>query len=72
MEKVAEKKQTVQKFSKEQYIQWYESMLLMRRFEERAQQAMISSRRYVVFATYILARRQLRPVRLARCARMTI
>ena len=44
MVKVAEKKQAVQKFSKEQYLDWYHSMLLMRRFEERAQQAYIQQK----------------------------
>jgi pyruvate dehydrogenase E1 component alpha subunit len=44
MEKVAEKKQPVQKFTKEQYLQWYEQMLLMRRFEERAKQAYIQQK----------------------------
>src|ERR1700679_2785008 len=44
MVKVAEKKQAVQKFTKEQYLKWYESMLLMRRFEERAQQAYIQQK----------------------------
>jgi len=44
MEKVAEKKQSAQKFSKEQYLSWYETMLLMRRFEERAQQAYIQQK----------------------------
>ncbi|HTB06489.1 MAG TPA: pyruvate dehydrogenase (acetyl-transferring) E1 component subunit alpha [Bacteroidia bacterium] len=41
MEKVASKKTNAQKFTKEQYREWYEKMLLMRRFEERAQQAYI-------------------------------
>src|SRR5277367_3934943 len=41
MEKVAEKMQSAKKFTKEQYLWWYETMLLMRRFEERAQQAYI-------------------------------
>lgn len=38
MEKVSVKKTNAVKFSKEQYLKWYEDMLLMRRFEERAQQ----------------------------------
>ncbi|HTB31167.1 MAG TPA: pyruvate dehydrogenase (acetyl-transferring) E1 component subunit alpha, partial [Bacteroidia bacterium] len=38
MEKVSEKKKNTLKFKKEQYLKWYEDMLLMRRFEERAQQ----------------------------------
>ncbi len=39
MDKVAEKtSKKTSKFSKEQYLAWYESMLLMRRFEERAGQ----------------------------------
>jgi len=43
MEKVSDKKAKAEKkksstgISKEQYLSWYESMLLMRRFEERAQ-----------------------------------
>jgi pyruvate dehydrogenase E1 component alpha subunit len=41
MEKVAAKKNSTSKFTKEQYLEWYEKMLLMRRFEERAQQAYI-------------------------------
>lgn len=44
MEKVAEKKKQVEKFSKDQYLKWYEEMLLMRRFEERAQQAYIQQK----------------------------
>lgn len=44
MEKVAEKKKPAEKFSKEQYLKWYELMLLMRRFEERAQQAYIQQK----------------------------
>ena len=44
MEKVAEKKKPAEKFSKDQYLKWYESMLLMRRFEERAQQAYIQQK----------------------------
>lgn len=44
MEKVAEKKQSSQKHGKEQYLQWYQLMLLMRRFEERAQQAYIQQK----------------------------
>ena len=45
MEKVAQKKQqTAQKHDKEQYLKWYEGMLLMRRFEERAQQAYIQQK----------------------------
>lgn len=38
MDKVADKKPKTGKFTKEDYLKWYESMLLMRRFEERAQQ----------------------------------
>jgi pyruvate dehydrogenase E1 component alpha subunit len=38
MEKVSVKKTNSVKLPKEQYLKWYESMLLMRRFEERAQQ----------------------------------
>lgn len=40
MAKTAKKKATTKasSFSKEQYIEWYESMLLMRRFEEKAGQ----------------------------------
>ena len=44
MEKVAEKKTSTTKFTKEQYQKWYEQMLLMRRFEERAQQAYIQQK----------------------------
>ena len=44
MDKVAEKKKSAETFSKEQYLKWYESMLLMRRFEERAQQAYIQQK----------------------------
>ena len=44
MEKVAEKKKPAEKFSKDQYLKWYETMLLMRRFEERAQQAYIQQK----------------------------
>ncbi|MGP8217696.1 MAG: pyruvate dehydrogenase (acetyl-transferring) E1 component subunit alpha [Bacteroidia bacterium] len=44
MDKVAEKKKSTGKFSKEQYLKWYESMLLMRRFEERTQQAYIQQK----------------------------
>lgn len=44
MEKVAEKKKTALKFTKEQYLKWYELMLLLRRFEERAQQAYIQQK----------------------------
>jgi pyruvate dehydrogenase E1 component alpha subunit len=39
MDKTAEKSaKKTSKFSKEQYLKWYESMLLMRRFEERTGQ----------------------------------
>ncbi len=39
MEKVSAEKSEIQSsIPKEQYLKWYESMLLMRRFEERAQQ----------------------------------
>lgn len=41
MANVTMKKQAVETFPKEQYLWWYEMMLLMRRFEERAQQAYI-------------------------------
>lgn len=44
MDKVAEKKKSTEKFSKEQYLKWYELMLLMRRFEERTQQAYIQQK----------------------------
>jgi pyruvate dehydrogenase E1 component alpha subunit len=44
MEKVAEKKKQAEKFSKDQYLKWYELMLLLRRFEERAQQAYIQQK----------------------------
>ena len=36
MSKTATEKKT--KFTKEQYLKWYESMLLMRRFEEKTGQ----------------------------------
>lgn len=36
MQKVAEKNTKKSKFTKETYMYWYESMLLMRRFEEKA------------------------------------
>jgi pyruvate dehydrogenase E1 component alpha subunit len=38
MEKATVKKTNSVKIPKEQYLKWYETMLLMRRFEERAQQ----------------------------------
>lgn len=38
MGKVAEKSEKKLKFGKDQYLKWYESMLLMRRFEERCGQ----------------------------------
>ncbi len=38
------KNQSVDNFTKEQYLWWYEMMLLMRRFEERAQQAYIQQK----------------------------
>lgn len=38
MAKVAEKAEKKLKFTKENYLTWYESMLLMRRFEERCAQ----------------------------------
>lgn len=38
MGKLAEKKDKKTRFSKEQYLVWYESMLLMRRFEEKCGQ----------------------------------
>lgn len=44
MPKAAEKKQAVTTFPKEQYLRWLELMLLMRRFEERAQQAYIQQK----------------------------
>jgi pyruvate dehydrogenase E1 component alpha subunit len=44
MDKVAEKKKSAEKFSKDQYLKWYELMLLMRRFEERTQQAYIQQK----------------------------
>lgn len=46
MGKVAEKKaeNKAMKFSKETYMQWYESMLLMRRFEERTGQLYIQQK----------------------------
>lgn len=44
MDKVAEKKKSAEKYSKEQYLKWYEQMLLMRRFEERTQQAYIQQK----------------------------
>lgn len=50
MEKVAKKKgentdtKASKKFSKETYLQWYESMLLMRRFEEKTGQLYIQQK----------------------------
>lgn len=45
MEKVAAKAKTEKtKFSKETYLYWYESMLLMRRFEEKAGQLYIQQK----------------------------
>ncbi len=51
MEKVAKKNnkettdtKTLKKFSKETYLQWYESMLLMRRFEEKTGQLYIQQK----------------------------
>jgi pyruvate dehydrogenase E1 component alpha subunit len=41
MAKAAEKKQ---KFSKEQYLNWYESMLLMRKFEEKTGQVYVQQK----------------------------
>lgn len=41
---VAEKKTSLTKFSKETYLEWYEQMLLMRRFEERAGQLYIQQK----------------------------
>lgn len=41
MAKTAEKKS---KFSKEQYLKWYESMLLMRRFEEKTGQVYVQQK----------------------------
>ena len=41
--KVAETKSTT-KFSKETYIKWYESMLLMRKFEEKTGQLYIQQK----------------------------
>lgn len=39
-----EKSSAKQKFSKEQYIEWFEQMLLMRRFEERAGQMLMQGK----------------------------
>ena len=44
MPTVAEKKSTQTKFSRETYFWWYENMLLMRRFEERAGQLYIQQK----------------------------
>jgi pyruvate dehydrogenase E1 component alpha subunit len=44
MPKVAEKKSSSIKFPKETYFWWYEQMLLMRRFEERAGQLYIQQK----------------------------
>ena len=41
--KVAETKSTT-KFSKETYMKWYESMLLMRKFEEKTGQLYIQQK----------------------------
>ena len=41
MAKSAEKKS---KFSKEQYLKWYESMLLMRKFEEKTGQVYVQQK----------------------------
>ena len=41
MAKTAEKKS---KFSKEQYLKWYESMLLMRKFEEKTGQVYVQQK----------------------------
>jgi len=38
METVTKSKKKKTTYPKEQYVQWYESMQLMRRFEERAGQ----------------------------------
>ncbi len=44
MTNVKTKKQAAEKYTAEQYLWWYETMLLMRRFEERAQQAYIQQK----------------------------
>src|ERR1035437_6253580 len=44
MPKVIEKKSPLAKFPKETYLWWYEHMLLMRRFEERAGQLYIQQK----------------------------
>ena len=44
MPKVIEKKSPLAKFPKETYLWWYEKMLLMRRFEERAGQLYIQQK----------------------------
>src|ERR1017187_4277904 len=44
MPKVAEKKSSSIKFPKETYFWWYEQMLLMRRFEEKAGQLYIQQK----------------------------
>lgn len=43
-QKSKEKSSAKQKFSKEQYITWFEEMLVMRRFEERAGQALMQGK----------------------------
>lgn len=44
MEKIVEKPVKKTKFTKETYLHWYESMLLMRRFEEKAGQLYIQQK----------------------------
>ncbi|MEO6884022.1 MAG: pyruvate dehydrogenase (acetyl-transferring) E1 component subunit alpha [Bacteroidia bacterium] len=44
MEKTVEKKSQPATFSKEIYLQWFENMLLMRRFEEKASQLYIQQK----------------------------
>lgn len=44
MAKVAEKTEKKLKFTKEQYLTWYESMLLMRRFEEKTGQLYVQQK----------------------------
>ena len=44
MAKVAEKVEKKLKFTKEQYLTWYESMLLMRKFEEKTGQLYVQQK----------------------------
>jgi len=45
-------KQPAAKYSKEQYLWWFENMLLMRRFEEKAGQ-LYGQQKIKDFATFI-------------------